>query len=970
MADTGAARFPEPCRSARGGTVLKRFAVVTLGAVWLVCAVAVQAAAQGGIVRGHVADSAGVPLAHVTISVEPIGLSATTNEKGDYEIRGVPAGTHTVRARLLGYVAQTTRLTVSETQPTQQNFALRVQPIGLAPVDVVVGSRARHTAADELAVPVDVFPADLIKQQGTTETSQILQQLTPSVNFPHQSVTDAGDIVRPFTLRGLSPDQTLVLVNGWRQHQTALVNNFTYGMGAGSSGVDLNTIPQSAIDRIEVLRDGASAQYGSDAIAGVVNFVMKEGQFTPFVNFDAGRYIPRYYPADGTTVDANGGWGIGLGRGSLALFGEFLDRQPTNRAYADRFEDAGTGVPDSIDSRGQVVIKRNPVPQPSSHWGDGLEKDILTMANFRMPLNAAGTSELYTFGGYSFRRGTGNGYRRCAVDCASFITGRAWPEIYPLGYLPEFHPDVTDYSVTGGFRGATHGWSVDLGASFGHNDFKYNLRNTSNVSLGPCLDPAAPCAPAAPGIANKTSFYAGRLLREEFITQVNVTKSLNVGLQAPANLALGAAFRRERYQIDSGETASWINGGHFSPDSAGPDGIWGTADDDSVTLGGSQVFPGFAPSDTSDNHRTNVGAYADLETQLTPEFLADVAGRFEHYSDFGSRMTGKLALRYQPSKRLTLRGAASTGFRAPGISQEYFSKVVTNVIAGQAVQVGIFPVYTHAARVLGAKPLRDETSVSLSGGVAYSPTSQVTLTADYFYIKINHRIMLSGTFQQDSTLAILADSGVTGPGGTTIGGLQYFTNGLDTRTQGVDVTANLVMPQVGGGTLNWTAAVNWTKNEITRVDSLPPIFAGTGETGLIDTVTWIGITQERPDWRGTLTGQYSLSRFHALARASYYGKFSSAQPGFCSLCREGYGAKTLVDAEVGYRFNQVDLSVGVRNLFDVFPDQPKSQVVVDSFGDTSQQFNNNFGTYPWAAASPFGYNGRYLYTRASIPLTP
>jgi len=933
---------------------------------------AAQGGGGGGTIRGHVADSAGAALARVAVSVDAIGARTTTDVQGNYEIRGVPAGTYTVRVRLLGYVPQSVQVTVSDVQPTRHDFSMRVQPISLAPVDVVVGSRARHTAAQELAVPVDVFNADDIKRQGTTETSQVLQQLAPSVNFPHQSVTDAGDIVRPFTLRGLSPDQTLVLVNGWRQHQTALVNNFTYGMGAGSSGVDLNTIPQSAIDRMEVLRDGASAQYGSDAIAGVVNLVMKEGPFTPYLNVDAGRYIPRDYAADGTTVDANGGLGIGLGRGSLALFGEFLDRQPTNRAWADPVEDAGTLVPDSINSKGQVVIQRNAVPQPSSHWGDGLEKDVLTMANFRMPLTAAQTSEVYAFGGYSFRRGTGNGYRRCAVDCASYITGRDWPQIFPQGYLPEFHPDVTDYSVAGGFRGATHGWSVDLGASFGHNDFKYNLQNTLNVSLGPCLNPAAPCAPGAdgilgtpddPGIANKTSFFAGQLAREELITQVNVTKSLNLGLAAPANLALGAAFRRERYQITRGETASWINGGHFSPDSAGSDGIWGTADDDSTTLAGSQVFPGFAPSNESNSHRTNVGAYADLESQLTPEFLADVAGRFEHYSDFGSRTTGKLALRYQPTRQLTLRGAASTGFRAPGISQEYFSKVVTNVIAGQAVQVGIFPVNTGPARVLGAKPLRDETSMSLSGGVAYSPTSNLTLTADYFYIKIDHRIMLSGTFQADSTLRILADSGITG-----IGGLQYFTNGLDTRTQGVDFTANLRVPSVAAGTLEWTAAVNWTKNEITRVDSLPPIFRGTGETGLIDTVTWIGITEERPDWRGTLTAQYSLNRFHALARGSYYGKFSSAQPGFCSLCREEYGAKTLVDAEVGYRFNQVDLSVGVRNLFDVFPDQPKSQVVVDGFGDTSQQFNNNFGTYPWAAASPFGYNGRYIYTRASIPL--
>ncbi|OLE63065.1 MAG: hypothetical protein AUG74_14030, partial [Bacteroidetes bacterium 13_1_20CM_4_60_6] len=631
-----------------------------------------------------------------------------------------------------------------------------------------------------------------------------------------------------------------------------------------------------------------------------------------------------------------------VGRGSLSLFGEFLDRQPTNRAWGDPGDNSVTGQFDSVNSQGQVVVKRNPVPQPSSHWGDGLEKDIMTLGNFRLPLNEARTSEFYAFGGYSFRKGTGNAYRRYGNN------ERNWPAIYPLGFLPEFSPHVTDYSAAGGWRGASGGWSMDLGASFGHNHFDYDLTNTLNTSLGPCLDPAAPCAPGPDGvlgtaddlgIPNKTSFYAGRLLREELIAQANVTKSLNLGLPGPVSFALGAAFRRERYKIEAGELASYIDGGD-------------TTQAGTKAVAGSQGFPGFAPSDVSDNHRTNVGAYLDAETDLSPKVLADVAGRFEHYSDFGSRMTGKLALRYQPSKQLTLRGAASTGFRAPGISQEYFSKLVTNVIGGVPVQVGIFPVGARASQVLGAKPLRDETSVNWSGGLAVSPSSNFTVTADYFYIKIKHRIMLSATFLQDSTLSILADSGITG-----VGGVQYFTNGLDTRTQGVDFTANLRVPQVGPGTLDWTAAVNWTKNEISNVDSLPPIFNGTGETGIIDTVTWIAVTEERPDWRATLTAQYSVNRFHSLVRGSYYGKFSSAQPGYGPTDRETYGGKTLVDAELGYRFNGVDLSVGARNIFDTYPNK------------ASLPDNNNFGVFPWAAASPFGYNGRYIYTRASIPLS-
>src|SRR2546428_8080425 len=281
------------------------------------------ALAQGGAVRGKISDAAGAPLARAMISAEGSGLRATSDDQGRYEIRGLSSGAYLLRVRLLGYQPRTARVVVDQVAVTQ-DFVLTEQPISLSPVDVVVGSRARHTAAEQLAVPVDVFTSEDIAQQGTNETSQILQALAPSVNFPRQSVTDANDIVRPFTLRGLSPDHTLVLVNGWRRHQMAVLNTFAYGMGAGSSGVDLNALPGGAVDRIEVLRDGASAQYGSDAIAGVVNVVLKEGGFTPFLNADGGQYRTKGYPNDGTTADLNGGFGVGLGRGSLSLFREFL----------------------------------------------------------------------------------------------------------------------------------------------------------------------------------------------------------------------------------------------------------------------------------------------------------------------------------------------------------------------------------------------------------------------------------------------------------------------------------------------------------------------------------------------------------------------------------------------------------------------------------------------------------------------
>ncbi len=915
------------------------------------------ATAQAGSIRGTVSDSAGNPLGSASVSVEGSGLTASTAASGEYEVRGVSPGHYTVRVRLVGFVPGQLTVTVGPGEVAKGDVTLSRSAVQLAPIDVVIGSRARHTAAEELAVPVDVFPAEQLQQQGSNETSIILQSVSPSINFPRQSVTDAGDVVRPFTLRGLSPDHTLVLLNGWRRHQTALVNNFTYGMGAGSSGVDLNAIPSSALDRIEVLRDGAAAQYGSDAIAGVVNLVLKDGAFTPFVNGDVGRYVSPDYPDDGTTVNVNGGWGIPVGAGSLGLFGEFRDRQPTNRAWADASETSGTGIADDINDKGQVVHKNNPVEQPNHHWGDGLERDALTFANFRLPVGTSGT-EIYSFGGYSHRNGVGNPYRRYSGSA------RSWDDIYPLGFLPDIEGLVTDYSAAGGVRGLVSGWSYELGTEFGHNDFDYNINNTLNASLGPCLDVA--CAPGAdgilgtdddPGIPNQQDFFAGRVLREEWITALNIAKPVELGLPNPVNLAFGTAFRRERYAIRQGELASYVNGGAQDQTGSGD-----------LAPGGSQSFPGFAPGDATDRHRNNFGLYADAETNLSEKVLTEVAARFEDYSDFGSNVSFKGSVRYQPSRRVTLRAGASTGFRAPGLSQISFSKVVTNVIGGEFIDVGLFPADNPAAQALGAVPLKEEKAYNLSAGVVLTPVDNFTVTADYFHIRINDQILLGATFDDQATVNIL-----TAAGFGDIGGVQYFTNGLNTRTQGVDITAGYRVPAGRTGTLDLSAGFNWTQNRILDVDPLPQVLidAHSTEPGLLDSVTAIGIEDERPDWRGTLQANLTLGRFSSLGRFSYFGGFSSAQPGFCDLCRDNYGGKGLTDAEVAYQFNLIKFAMGVRNLFNVYPDHPSSQVIVDDSTDpptTAKDFNDNFGIFPWAAASPFGYNGRYVYARTEVQL--
>lgn len=899
--------------------------------------------AQAGTVRGRVSDSTGRAVVGVVLTVDGTGLRTTSDARGAYSLASVPAGNRTIRARLIGFMPAAATVPVGGGATVTRDFTLSASVILLAPVNVVVGSRARHSAAEELAVPVDVFDTEQIARVATTETNQVLQDLAPSVNFPRQSVSDASDIVRPFTMRGLSPDHTLVLVNGIRRHRTALVHIYNAGMGAGASGIDLNAIPTGALERLEVLRDGAAAQYGSDAIAGVVNVVLRDGEFAPFLNTQAGRHVTADYADDGNLYSVNGGWGLRVGRGTLGLFAEYRNRRPTNRAGADNTDQLVAGDADEVDANGKVVTKNNPVPQPNHHWGDGIERDVLTMANLRMPLGGgSGGTELYAFGGYSDRFGTGNGYRRVGLDA------RNWPTIYPLGYLPQFEGKVADWSLAGGFRGLAGAWSWDAGLSYGYNNFDYDLTNTMNVSLGPCL--GAPCAPGLdgtlgnaddPGIPNQTAIYAGSLRLNEVTAGANVARSLEVGLTSPLNLALGVQLRREEYEIVAGEPASYIQGGHLDRNG-------------DAAPAGSQVFAGYQPSFAGAHSRTNLGLYADLESELATRLLVNVAGRFERYSDFGERLTGKLAFRYQPSERWTFRAAASTGFRAPALSQSFYASIVTNFapdpVTGtlEPYEVGIFPVDNAASRALGARPLEDETSVNLSGGLAVSPSGALTFTADLFFIKVNDRILLTNELSGPEVEAILAAEGVVARAA------RYFTNALDTETWGLDLTGTWSRLLQGARRLALTGYLNFTRNRIAAI-RVPPEILATSATFFDPYLEGgtVAIERERPEWRAGAAALLTDARFDASLKASYFGAFESALFGYAEGTLERYGAKTLLDLEVGYRpVPALRLALGARNLLDTYPDR--------------MSVDNGFGLFLHPPGSPFGYNGRFVYGRLEM----
>ena len=734
----------------------------------------------------------GLPVPGATVAIVGAGATATADASGRYTLQ-VPRsmardGRLRVRVDALGLPARVIDAAVNGATLTV-DIALT---IGFSE-QVTVGSRAAGADAEK-AVPVDVLTHDQIAASGFTETAQVIESLAPSFNFTRPSITDGTDTVRPATLRGLGPDQVLVLVNGKRRHQSALVH-LNGSIGRGSTGVDLNAIPVSAIDHIEVLRDGAAAQYGSDAIAGVINLVLKGGVSRPAVtsnfglskgSFAGNNCTPNGQSctegsdipfADGGLADLGGSWGIGVGKGSVTVASEYRHHNRTNRA--------------SFDPRDQIVAGdagNNAVAEPNHRWGDPDTRDLMTFANANLPLNASETRSIYAFGGYSRRTANSAGFYRRALDA------RNWPQIYPLGFLPTIQPTVLDISGTGGVRGLAGGWTYDLSAGYGHNSFAFAIGDTLNVSLGPSQPP------------NKTTFDAGTLILNQFVGNADISRRIRTrGFAAPLNVAFGAEVRRENYQIQAGEPDSYRDGG-VPNQAGGPAAI------------GAQVFPGFRPSNAVNESRASAAGYVDVEGDPSTWLRIGAAGRAERYSDFGGTIDGKLSARLQPDRRLVVRGSVSTGFRAPSLAQSFFSSTATNFLnLGQGlvpVEALTLPVASPAAQVLGAAPLRPESSRNASAGVVITPIGDLEVAVDYYHIAIDDRIVLSGNFTAAPVAELLAPFGANSA--------RFFTNAIDTRTRGVDATATYRVSSIASGDLELRAGYNNTRTKIVGTIATPP----------------------------------------------------------------------------------------------------------------------------------------------------
>ncbi|MFT6881034.1 MAG: iron complex outermembrane receptor protein, partial [Arcticibacterium sp.] len=711
---------------------LKSFPFVLLSFVLL------SLTSYGYELRGTVTDAAGAALPGVNVAINGTYRGVQTDMDGMYGIE--LEGTETLTFSFISFENQVVKLNGQKIL----NIVLLVSNSSLEEI-VVIGSRSGGRSRLETAVPVDVIDMKNIIASGPqVSLTSILNYVAPSFTSNTQTISDGTDHIDPASLRGLGPDQVLVLINGKRRHTSSLVNvNGTFGRG--SVGTDLNTIPTAAIDRIEILRDGAAAQYGSDAIAGVINIVLKKSTdtVTGVLSFGGNQtssdnLAPNNQGMDGKTLQFALNYGIGLGKngGYLNMTGSFDDRGYTNRmkewggSIFSGYNNPNYAGDPSDDITDSELARRGLTRSDfNMRVGQSAVRGGSFMANMSLPMGD--NAEFYAFGGLSARGGNSAGFYRLPNQ------NRTVTDVYENGFLPEINSRINDQSIAVGIRGMAAGWNVDFSNTFGQNSFNYLIGNTLNASL----------ASASP-----TSFNSGGFAFAQNTTNFDISRKLDV--QSGLNIAFGLEHRYENYTIEAGEEGSYTNYGlatKIGVDGNGNDLIINDFKGPISTVfdplgrsrpGGAQVFPGFAPSNVTDSRRNSIAGYADLELDVTDNFLIGVAIRHENYSDFGSTTNWKISSRYKLSDNFAIRGAASTGFRAPSLHQQNYNSTSTLFVDGIPFEVGTFSNDSRVAQLLGIPKLKQETSQNFSIGFTGKVNNKLKLTVDYYNIAITDRIVL------------------------------------------------------------------------------------------------------------------------------------------------------------------------------------------------------------------------------------
>lgn len=825
------------------------------------------------------------PLPGASVTIKGTNQGTTTSSTGTFTIPTQKGDILVVR--YIGYAGQEVPV---EDQATM-DIELSLQSGNLAEI-TIVGSRRLGRTATETAVPIDVIDIKSIaRQTGRFDVNNMLQFATPSFNANKQSGSDGADHIDPATIRGLGPDQTLVLINGKRRHQSSLINLFGT-RGRGNTGTDLNAIPAAAIDRVEVLRDGASAQYGSDAIAGVVNVILKSSvnEFSANINtgvYDAKKYRPdRNY--DGESFQINGNYGTRIGdKGFINFTADYLTNAKTNR----------------VPPAGAVTYRRQ--------FGDASAENFSAFFNSEVPVS--NNTSVYAFGGYTHRFTDAYAWSRDADD------DRNVKEIYPNGFDPHIQSAIDDNSISVGVRTKHNGWNIDLNNTYGKNKMHYYVDGTLNATLL---------------AKSPTHFDAGGFWFSQNTTGINFSKPFDVA--EGLNVAFGAEYRTDRYNIFAGEEGSWQNYG-----------VIDTLINNRVVKydvlqrpAGSQGFPGFQPRNEVTASRTNFGSYVDVELDVTRAFLLSGAVRYEKYSDFGGTLNGKLATRIKVAPGFNLRASVSTGFRAPSLQQTYFNTIYTNFEQGVPIEILLANNLSTVTRTLGIPPLKEEKSVNLSAGFTAKPVNGLTITVDGYLINVKDRIVLTGTFDQDDP-DIGSDLAALG-----VGAANFFTNAIDSRNIGLDVIITH-SALVGEGRLSTSLAANFNKLTIEAIHTSPKLVGK--EDNYLSAREKSFIIASAPKSKINLTLDYALSKFSATARLVRFGEVTLL--GYDDLPNV-YDAKVTTDLILGYRISRnIGIYAGVDNLFNVYPDKQDQENTEE--GGLWDSVQMNFG-------------GRHYFARLSF----
>ncbi len=962
-------------------------------------------------IKGTVKDAIsgqGIPGASVVIEGRSSGTATDVN--GNYTLK-IAVGSYKLKVTSVGYQSSTASVSVIGTDFTTQAITLSESTSTLQEI-AVIGSRSATARTNiQTATPVDVISTKELKSFGQVDVGQILNFVAPSFSSNRQTVTDGTDHIDPASLRGLGPDQVLVLLNGKRRHNTSLVN-INGSVGRGSVGTDMNVIPVAAIERIEVLRDGAAAQYGSDAIAGVINIVLKKGYTgtsasltygsnMTTLNYTApalGSTTPTSYSKninDGQVFQFDFSKGFRLGKeGSLTISAQYNDRGRTSRSGLDNaptiYLGANGSFPSTPAGQDQNTFRAKLIADDAAYaksrnydrenmiFGNSSARNYGIFANGGIPIGLH--SEIYFSGGYTYRTGQGYGNNRIPVARNQQPVKADGTLFYQDGFLPGIGSDIYDKSLIAGYKTKLGEWSMDVSNVYGNNTFQFSVFNSGNASL-----------PAAD--AQQTSFDAGKLS----FTQNTFNLDFARNYQKAAgfnyiNVAFGGEFRFEQFKIMAGEPNSYFGAAVQRP--TAPLTAGGAAQGTVAAAPGSQVFPGYQPNDETDKSRTNQAIYLDLEAEKG-RLLIGTAARFENFSDFGSTLNGKLSARLQITDGIALRGAISSGFRAPSLHQRYFQNTSTQFINGlPSNTLTVNNDNDIARKTVGVDALRPEKSVNMSLGLTAKIGKALTLTVDAYQIGITDRIVYSGAYSR-------AQLGITDanqfPG---VNNVRFFANAVNTTTRGVDIVATERIA-LGKGKLTLSAALNFNKNEVTALNSTALIDAAKNNdpatnpstwyrTALFDRQQYALIESYLPRSKWNLSAAYSVGKLDVTFRTVRFGEtqfknvtdpnakkadgtywntqFDHGTAGGDAPIDQTFRAVWISDLVVGYHINKsLYASIGANNVFDVYPDQIfiDSRNAIGSLDYNSSRDGSNRGRLLFQP-NQGGYNGRFVFGKLSL----